>query len=63
MYIFAVICVHLCLSVVNSEIRLIPGCFLSAHAHSVGWMWCIRTVASGVGVCCRRRAWLLKYKI
>ena len=25
--------------------------------------WCVRTVASGVGGCCRRQAWLLKYKI
>jgi len=25
--------------------------------------WCVQAVAAGVGGCCRRRAWLLKYKI
>ena len=29
-------CRYLCLSVVNYEIGIIPGCFLSAHAQSVG---------------------------
>ena len=61
-----VICVHLCLSVVNNEIRMIPACFLSAlppflrwclrtgaHALSVIWEWCVQAVASAVGWCCR----------
>ena len=59
----AAICVHLCLSVVNYEIRIIPACLLSAHALSVGWEWCVQAVASGVGDCCRWEPWLLKYII
>ena len=50
----AVICVHLCLSVVNKKIEIIPACFLSAHALSMGWEWCVRAVASVVGDYCRR---------
>ena len=42
-----VICVHLCLSVVNNEIEIIPACFLSAHALSMGWEWYVQAVASG----------------
>ena len=56
-----VICVHLCLSVVNNEIRMIPACFLSAppflrwclrtgaHALNVGWEWCVRAVFGAAG--------------
>ena len=50
----AVICVHLCLSVVNNEIEIIPACFLPAHALSMGREWSVRAVASVVGDCCRR---------
>ena len=59
----AVICVHLCLSVVNNEIEIIPACLLSAHALSVGWGVMCAGGASGVGDCCRWGAWLLKYII
>ena len=57
----AVIRVHLCLSVVNNEIKIIPACLLSTHALSVGCERCVREMASVVGDCCRRRPWLLKY--
>ena len=51
----SVIYVHLCLSVVNNEIEIIPAYLLSAHALSVGWgVMC--AAASGVGDCCRPRA-------
>ena len=46
----AVICVHLCLSVVNNDIEIIPAYFLFAHALSVG-------LESGV---CERRPRLLE---
>jgi len=48
--------------VVNNEIKIIPACFLSAYALSMGWEWsvCGRAVASVVRDCCRW-AWLLKY--
>jgi len=49
-----VIRVHLCSSVVNYEIRIIPACLLFTHALSVGWEWSVRGVASGVGDCCRQ---------
>jgi hypothetical protein len=39
---------YLRLSAVKNEIEIIPACFLSAHALSVGWGWCVRAVASGV---------------
>jgi hypothetical protein len=42
--IIAVICVHLYLSAVNNEIEIIPACFLSAHALSMGWKRCVRAV-------------------
>jgi len=58
-----VICVHLRLSAVNNEIEIIPACFLSAHALSMGCERDVRAAATGVGDCCRRRAWLLKYII
>ena len=35
-----IICVHLCSSVVNNEIEIIPACFLSAYALSVDWESC-----------------------
>ena len=57
------ICVHLCSSAVNNEIEIIPACFLSAHALSMGWEWSVQAVASGVVWRSRRRAWLLKYII
>jgi len=44
-------------------IEIIPACFLSTHALSVGWDLYVRAVASGVVGCCRWMAWLLKYKI
>jgi hypothetical protein len=49
----AIICVHLCLSVVNNEIELISASFLSANALSVGWEGDVQAVVSGVGDCCR----------
>ena len=60
--IMAVICVHLCVSVVNNEIEIITACLFSAHVLSMGWEWCVRAVASGVGRCCRRwvRCWGLR---
>jgi|GEM_PF-6707863 len=56
-----IICVHLCSSVVNNKIGIIPACFHSAYALSMGWEWCEQAVASGVGDCCRWWVWLLKY--
>ena len=47
----------------KNKIEIIPACFLSAHALSMGWEWSVRAVALGVGDCCQRRAWLLKYII
>ena len=44
----AVICVHLCSSAVNNEIEIIPACFLSANALSVGWDG---GVCDGLGFC------------
>jgi hypothetical protein len=55
------ICVHLCSSAVNNEIEIIPACFISNHALSVGCEWCVLVVASGVVGCCRWVVWLLKY--
>jgi hypothetical protein len=54
------ICVHLRLSAVKNKIELIPACFFTAHALSVGWRWCVRAVASVVGDCCR---WGMAVKI
>ena len=59
----AVICVHLCLSAVNNKIGIIPACFHSTNALSMGWERCVQTATAGVVGCCRRRAWLLKYII
>ena len=53
---------YLCSSVVNIKIKIIPACFLPAHALSMGWDWCVRAVASGVGGAATG-AWLLKYII
>ena len=61
--IIAVILVHLCLSMVNYEIKIIPICFLFVHALSMACKWGVQSVALGVLVCCRLWAWLLKYKI
>ena len=41
---------YLCLSVVNNETEIIPACFLSAHALSVGWDDGVRATDAGVWV-------------
>jgi hypothetical protein len=54
---------YLCSSAVYIEIEIIPACFLSAYALSMGWESGVRAAATGVGWCCRWRVWLLKYII
>ena len=46
----AVICVHLCVSVVNNEIEIITACLFSAHVLSMGWEWCVRAVGALLGI-------------
>jgi len=37
---------YLCSSVVNNEIEIIPACFLSAYALSMGWEWWVLPVVA-----------------